>query len=109
MYEGPTSPGLTLLHIGAQFPALTVCAGLAAGAYIFVTPRTDPPAALPDSVEATKLYDGVTGKFLTLADLAKENLDPDTYVSPKGLQTKRCYVVYDDDGQCHCQEIPFTK
>jgi hypothetical protein len=25
------------------------------------------------------------------------------------LQTKRCYVVYDDDGQCHCQEIPFTK
>lgn len=108
MYEGPSSPGLTLLHIGAQFPAVTLCAGLVAGAYVFVTPSTELPTQLPNDVTPTKLYDGVSGQYLTLRDLANENLDPDKYVSPKGMKTKRCYVVYNTDGQCHCQELPVT-
>ncbi len=110
MYEGPTSPGLTLMHIGAQFPALALCAGLAAGAYVFVTPATELPAPLPNGdVTPTKLYDGVTGQWMTLGDLARENLDPDHYDSMKGAPTKRCYVVYETDGQCVCEEIRPTK
>lgn len=108
MYEGPSSPGLTLLHLGAQFPAVSLCAGLV-GAYIYVTPATDLPAQLPAGVEAIKLYDGLTGRYMTLAELGRENLDPNTYVAHKGESPRRCYVTEGRDGQCVCETIPATK
>lgn len=109
MYDGPQSGGLALLHIAAQQPLIAACVGIAVGTYIMVTPRTDLPVNLPSEVEATRLYDGVTGQYLTLADLAQEHLDPNTYDSMKGAPTKRCYVVENTNGQCVCEEIKPSK
>lgn len=108
MYDGPQSPALAVAHIAVQNPLAALCVGLAVGTYLYVTPATELPVQLPSGVEATRLYDGLTGQYMTLADLAKENLDPDTYVAHKGT-TKRCYVTEGPNGSCICEEIPQTK
>lgn len=109
MYDGPGSPALAVAHIAAQNPLASLCVGVAVGTYIFVTPATNLPTQLPSEVTATQLYDGVTGQYMTLGDLSRENLDPDHYDSMKGAATKRCYVVENRDGQCVCQEVRPSK